>query len=308
MQPEAPTLKTVRTPTLEIAYEEHGPADGAPVFLMHGFPDDVRAWDGVAAPLAARGHRVIVPWLRGYGPTRFLDAATPRSGQQAALGDDLRALMDALDIPQAYLVGYDWGGRAACVVAALWPDRVRGLVSIGGYNIQNIARAGRPAPILQEYRYWYQWYLHTERGRAGLEANRRDFCRLLWQLWSPNWAFDDATYDRTAASFDNPDFVAVSVQSYRHRYGASAGDPALEGLEERLAAQPKIAAPTIVLHGASDGVSPPDDSAGYARFFTGPHVRRVVPVAGHFLPQEAPGAVLEAVAELRGEQESRPCS
>ncbi len=291
-------MKTVRTPTLEIAYEEHGPPDGPPVFLMHGFPDDVRAWDGVADPLAARGHRVIVPWLRGYGPTRFLDPATPRSGQQAALGDDLRRLMDALGIGQADLVGYDWGGRAACVVAALWSDRVKGLVTIGGYNIQNIARANRPASAAQEYRYWYQWYLHTERGRAGLEANRRPICRLLWQLWSPNWAFDDATFERTATSFDNPDFVAVSVQSYRHRYGAAPGDPALEGLEERLAAQPPIAVPTVALHGACDGVSPPEDSAGHARFFTGPYVRHVVPVAGHFLPQEAPEAVLAAMAEL----------
>lgn len=291
-------MKTVRTATLEIAYEEHGPPGGPPVLLMHGFPDDVRAWDGVAAPLAARGHRVIVPWLRGYGPTRFLADATPRSGQQAALGDDLRAFLDALDIGRADLVGYDWGGRACCVVAALWPERVTGLVSIGGYNIQNIARANRPAAAEQELRYWYQWYLHTERGRAGLEANRREICRLLWRLWSPNWQFDDATFERTAAAFDNPDFVAVSVQSYRHRYGAAPGDPALEPLEERLAAQPPIAAPTVVLHGACDGVSPAEDSAGHARFFTGPYVRRVVPVAGHFLPQEAPDAVLTAMAEL----------
>ena len=292
------SMKTARTATLEIAYEEHGPADGPPVFLMHGFPDDVRAWDGVASPLAARGHRVIVPWLRGYGPTRFLDPATPRSGQQATLGDDLRGLMDALRIDRAHLVGYDWGGRASCVVAALWPQRVVGLVSIGGYNIQNIARANRPASAAQEYRYWYQWYLHTERGRAGFDANRRPICRLLWELWSPNWTFDDATFERTAAAFDNPDFVDVSVQSYRHRYGAAPGDPALEALEERLAAQPRIAAPTVVLHGACDGVSPPEDSAGHARFFTGPYVRRVVPVAGHFLPQEAPEAVLAALAEL----------
>jgi pimeloyl-ACP methyl ester carboxylesterase len=291
-------MKFARTPTLDIAYEEHGPADGAPVFLMHGFPDDVRAWDGVAAPLARQGRRVIVPWLRGYGPTRFLDAATPRSGQQAALGADLLALMDALGIAAADLAGYDWGGRACCVVAALWPQRVRHLVSITGYNIQNIARAGRPASALQEYRYWYQWYLHTERGVAGLEQNRREICRLLWRLWSPNWAFDDATFERTAAAFDNPDFVAVSVQSYRHRYGAAAGDPALEGIERRLAAQPVIGVPTIVLHGAADGVSPPEDSAGHARFFGGPYDRRVVPVAGHFLPQEAPDAVLAALADL----------
>ncbi|WP_123691390.1 alpha/beta fold hydrolase [Allostella humosa] len=291
-------MKTIRTPVLEIAYEEHGPADGRPVFLMHGFPDDIRCWDGVVGSLAAQGWRVIVPWLRGYGPTRFLDPATPRSGQQAALGADLLALMDALAIPRAHLAGYDWGGRACCVTAALWPERVAGLVSIGGYNIQNIARANRPAPAAQEARYWYQWYLHTERGQAGLEANRRDICRLLWRLWSPNWAFDDATFERTAVSFDNPDFVAVSVQSYRHRYGAAPGDPALDEIEARLAIQPAISVPTVVLHGEADGVSPPADSAGHARFFSGPYVRRVIPVAGHFLPQEAPGAVLAALAEL----------
>ncbi|MGE0717616.1 MAG: alpha/beta fold hydrolase [Alphaproteobacteria bacterium] len=293
-------VRTARTATLDIAYEESGPADGRPVFLMHGFPDDPRTWDGAVGPLAAAGWRVIVPWLRGYGPTRFLDAATPRSGQQAALGDDLRALMAALDIGRAHLAGYDWGGRAACIVAALWPERVAGLVSIGGYNIQNIARANRPAPAIQEYRYWYQWYLHTERGAAGLAANRHDICRLLWRLWSPNWDFDDATYAATGASFDNPDFVAVSVQSYRHRYGAAPGDPDLEEIERRLAAQPPIAVPTVVLHGACDGVSPPEDSAGHARFFTGPYVRRVVPVAGHFLPREAPETVVAALAELAG--------
>lgn len=291
-------MRTVRTATLEVAYHEHGPADGAPVFLMHGFPDDIHAWDGVVGPLAAAGRRVIVPWLRGYGPTRFLDQATPRSGQQAALGADLLALMDALGIAAADLVGYDWGGRACCVVAALWPERARGLVSINGYNIQNIQRAARPGTAMQEYRYWYQWYLHTDRGVAGLERNRRDLCRLLWRLWSPNWAFDDGTFERTAASFDNPDFVAVSVQSYRHRYGAAPGDPALEEIERRLAAQPAIGVPTVVLHGEADGVSPPEDSAGHARFFTGPYRRHVVPVAGHFLPQEAPEAVVAALAEL----------
>jgi pimeloyl-ACP methyl ester carboxylesterase len=294
----APTLKRARTATLEIAYEESGPADGPPVFLMHGFPDDVRTWDGVAPPLAADGCRVIVPYLRGYGPTRFLDATTPRSGQQAALGDDLRALMDALGIERATLAGYDWGGRACCVVAALWPERVNALVSVTGYNIQNIAAANRPAEAAQEYRYWYQWYFHTERGVAGLEANRRDISRLLWRLWSPNWEFDEATFERTAVAFDNPDFVAVSIQSYRHRYGEAPGDPALEKLEALLATQPKIAAPTIVLHGAADGVGPAEHSERHARFFTGPYERRVVPVAGHFLPRETPEAVVGAIREL----------
>lgn len=292
-------LKRVRTATLEIAYEESGPADGMPVFLMHGFPDDVRTWDGTAPPLATAGWRVIVPYLRGYGPTRFLDPATPRSGEQAALGDDLRALMDALGIESAYLAGYDWGGRACCIVSALWPERVRGLVTYGGYNIQHIASANRPAPVAQEYRYWYQWYLHTERGAAGLAANRHDYCKLLWRLWSPNWQFDEATYARTGSSFDNPDFVAVSVQSYRHRYGKAPGDPALAPIEARLAARPTIAVPTINIHGAADGVDPPVATDGAARFFTGPYERRIVPVAGHFLPRETPEAVVTALTDLR---------
>ncbi len=290
---------TLRTPTLEIAYESSGPDSGAPVILLHGFPDDPRAYDGIAPPLAAEGCRVLVPYLRGYGPTRFLDPATPRSGQQAALGADLRDFMDALGIRQAVLAGYDWGGRAACIVAALWPDRVQGLVSIGGYNIQDIAAAGRPASADQELRYWYQWYFHTERGRTGLAQNRRDICRLLWRLWSPNWHFDDASFDATAASFDNPDFVDVVIQSYRHRYGNAAGDPALEAIELLLAARPPIRVPSIVLHGDADGVGPAAQSAGHARHFTGPYERRVVPGAGHFLPHEAPQPVLAAIRNLR---------
>jgi pimeloyl-ACP methyl ester carboxylesterase len=290
--------RTVRTATLEIAYEESGPSNGPAVILQHGFPDDVHAYDGVAPPLAANGCRVLVPWLRGYGPTRFLDAATPRSGQQAALGADLRDFMDALGIRQATLAGYDWGGRACCIVAALWPERVRGLVSITGYNIQNIAASGRPASAMAEYRHWYQWYFHTERGRAGLAQNRHDICRLLWALWSPNWRFDDATYQRTGASFDNPDFVDVVIQSYRHRYAAAPGDPALELIEQQLAAQPNIGVPTIVLHGAADGVGPPGNSEHHAHHFTARYERRVIPVAGHFLPNETPEAVVQAVRDL----------
>ncbi|MBV9251027.1 MAG: alpha/beta hydrolase [Acetobacteraceae bacterium] len=291
-------LKAIRTPTLEISYEESGPADGVPVILLHGFPDDVRAYDGVAPPLAAGGCHVLVPYLRGYGPTRFLSSKTPRSGQQAALGVDLRDFMDALSIGEAVLVGYDWGGRAACIVAALWPDRVRGLVSITGYNIQNIAAANKPGSAAQEHRYWYQWYFHTERGRAGLTQNRRDICRLLWRLWSPNWQFDDAKFEAAAVSFDNPDFVAVVTQSYRHRYGNAPGDPALEPVEQRLATQPMITVPTIVLHGDADGVGPPQQSEGHARHFSSRYERRLVPLAGHFLPHETPEAVVQAVRDL----------
>jgi pimeloyl-ACP methyl ester carboxylesterase len=293
-------VKTIRTKLLAIAYQESGPADGPPVILLHGWPSDPHDWDGVAPPLAAAGCRVLVPWLRGYGPTRFLDPATPRSGQQAALGADVRDFMDALEIPQATLAGYDWGGRAACVAAALWPERVRGLVSITGYNIQNIAASGRPAAAAAEHRYWYQWYFHTERGRSGLTQNRRDISRLLWQLWSPNWRFDDATFEATAQSLDNPDFVAVTIQSYRYRYGAAAGDPAFEPLEQRLAGQPQIAVPTIVLHGAADGVSPPKNSEHHARHFAARYERHVVPVAGHFLSRETPDAVVRAVRDLLG--------
>src|SRR5437763_5412741 len=196
-------LKRIHTPTLEIAYEESGPAIGTPVVLLHGFPYDPRAYDSVVPPLVTAGCRTIVPYLRGYGPTRFLAAETPRSGQQAALARDLLDLLDALALPSAVLAGYDWGGRAACIVAALWPERVRGLVSGCGYNLQDIPGSVVPADPEQEHRYWYQYYFHSERGRAGLAANRRALCRLLWRLWSPNWRFDEATFERSAASFDN---------------------------------------------------------------------------------------------------------
>ncbi len=290
--------RNIRTPTLDIAYLEYGPGDGPAVVLLHGWPSDVHDWDGAAPSLAAAGYRVLVPWLRGFGPTRFLDPQTPRSGQQAALGADLRDFLDALGVREALLAGYDWGGRAACVAAALWPERVRGLVTINGYNIQDIARAARPAPAAQEHRYWYQWYFHTERGRAGLAQNRRDIARLLWRQWSPNWAFDDTEFEATAASFDNPDFVDVTIQSYRHRYAGAPGDPAYDELERRLAAQPAIAVPAIVLHGACDGVGPPEQSENAARHFGARYERKVVPVAGHFLPREAPMAVVEAVRAL----------
>jgi len=293
-----PVPKRVQTGTLEIAYEESGRPDGAPMLLMHGWPYDPRTYDDVVPALVAAGCRTIVPYLRGFGPTHFLRADTPRSGQQAALGKDLLDLMDALDIRRAALVGYDWGGRAACIVAALWPERVRCLVSCNGYNMQDIARSHLPAAPEQEHRFWYQYYFHTERGRAGLAANRREFCRLIWRLWSPNWAFDDATFERSAASFDNPDFVDVTIQSYRHRFRYAEGDPALEPIEQRLAARPTIAAPTINLHGEVNGVGPPESSANHARFFTGPYQRRVIPRAGHNLPQEVPGLVTEATLEL----------
>ena len=292
------TIRRIEAGALDVAYEEHGSPDGAPAVLLHGFPYDARAYDAVAPILAAAGMRVIVPYLRGYGPTRFLRDDTPRSGEQAALGADLLALLDALRIERAVLAGYDWGGRAACVVAALWPERARGLVSVTGYNIQDIAAAAEPAAPEAEHRYWYQFYLHGDRGAAGLSRDREGFCRLLWRLWSPGWAFGDAAFDATAASFRNPDFVPVVVHSYRHRYGLVAGDPALARIEAALSARPKIAVPTVVLHGAADGVSPAVGSENAARHFTGPYRREVVPGAGHNLPQETPEPFARAVLEL----------
>jgi len=292
-------VQRIEAGTLSVAYEEHGAAGGRPVVLLHGFPYDVRTYDAVAPALAEAGCRVIVPYLRGYGPTRFLSATTPRSGQQAALGDDLRALLDALGIQQAVVAGYDWGGRAACIVAALWPERVRGLVSGGGYNVQDIAAmAATPQAPEQESALWYQYYFHSERGRAGLDQNRRALCRLLWQQWSPTWRFDDATYERSAVSFDNPDFVAVVIQSYRHRFGLAPGDPALEEIERRLAAQPAITVPTIVLHGIDNGVSHPSQSERAARHFKGRYERRLIPGVGHNLPAEAPREFADAVLIL----------
>jgi pimeloyl-ACP methyl ester carboxylesterase len=293
-------MQTVRTHVLEIAYLEAGAPGGPPVILLHGWPSDVHDYDDVVPRLAEAGYRVLVPWLRGFGATRFLDAATPRSGQQAALGADVRDFMDALGILSAVLVGYDWGGRAACVVAALWPERVAGLVAITGYGIQDIAAAVRPGAVEQEYRYWYQWYFHTDRGRAGLTANRSELTRKLWRLWSPNWAFDEGTLKATTDSFENPDFVDVTIQSYRHRYGNAPGDPAYDDLEALLAVQPVIAAPTIVLHGEEDGVGTPAGSIPRDRLFTRLLERRLIPRAGHFLSRENPEEVVAAVVRLAG--------
>ncbi|MEM6422661.1 MAG: alpha/beta hydrolase, partial [Pseudomonadota bacterium] len=222
-----PEPTRIHAGVLDVAYLDYGPPDGWPCLLGHGFPYDVHAYAEVAPLLAEAGARVIVPWLRGYGPTRFLDAATPRSGEQAVLAADMRALMDALGIERAVLGGYDWGGRACCIIAALWPERVVGLVSGNAYNIQNIPASGRPADPAEERRLWYQYFLHGERGRRALIDDRRAFGRYLWTLWSPTWAFDDAVFEATAPAFDNPDFVEVVVHSYRHRYGLVPGDPAV---------------------------------------------------------------------------------
>ena len=291
-------VKQIEAGPLRVAYEERGSPAGSPVVLLHGFPYDVRAYDEVAPLLVANGFRVITPYLRGYGPTRFLSADTPRSGQQAALAHDVLALMDALSIREAVLGGYDWGGRAACVVAALWPARARALVTVNGYNVHDIAGSVKPQAPEDEHRMWYQYYFHGERGRAGLEQNRRELCRLLWRLWSPNWRFDEATYDRTAVSFENPDFVPVVIHSYRHRFGLAPGDPALEDTERRLALRPPITVPAIALDGDGDGVARAGGARDHAKHFKASYERRVIPLVGHNLPQEAPREFAQAVIDV----------
>jgi pimeloyl-ACP methyl ester carboxylesterase len=295
----APMERTIQTPVLNIGYEESGGAAGFPVILLHGFPDDVRAWDDVAAPLAAAGYRVLVPYLRGYGATRFRDPAVPRMAEQAAIGQDLIEFADALSLQRFAVAGYDWGGRAVCVAAALYPERVRAAVLVGGYSIQDVFSAPRPAAPQAEAALWYQWYFNTERGRAGLAANRRPLCKLLWQMWSPTWHFADAIYDRTAPSFDNPDFVDCVIHSYRHRNRNAPGEPRFDATERRLAGRPKIEVPVIVLYGADDGIARPGPDATADRaVFANLRARRIVPGAGHFLPREKPDTVSAAMLEL----------
>jgi pimeloyl-ACP methyl ester carboxylesterase len=295
----AAATQTVQTPTLEIAYEDNGSRQGFPIILLHGFPDDVRAFDGAIAPLAQAGYRVLVPYLRGYGPTRFRDASAPRMAEQAAIGQDVIDFADALALPRFAVGGFDWGGRAASITAALHPERVRAAVICGGYLIQNVFAPVRPAPPAVERELWYQWYFNMERGRAGLAANHRALCRLLWTTWSPDWHFTDETYNRTAPSFDNPDFVDVVIHSYRHRLGNAPGDPRFTAVEQELAKRPKITVPAIVLHGAHDPLArPPADSPAERAMFPKLAARRVFDNVGHFLPREKPEAVSSAMLEL----------
>ena len=291
-------LRHVDAGVLNVAYYETGPADGPVVVLLHGFPYDIHSYVDVAPMLAAGGCRTIVPYLRGYGPTRFLDEKTPRSGEQAAMGADLIALMDALAVPRAVFAGYDWGGRAACVAAALWPERCIGLVSVNGYLVQDIAKAMVPVKPEREVPLWYQYYFQLERGRAGLAVNRRGIARILWRQWSPNWDFDDATFERAAEAFDNPDYVDVVIHSYRHRFGLADGDPQYAEVQRRLAALPVIAVPTITFDGAADGVTPATDGTASAAKFPGRRGHHVLPGVGHNLPQEDPVAFAGAVMEL----------
>jgi pimeloyl-ACP methyl ester carboxylesterase len=299
-QPASTGALFINTPALRIGYEQSGRADGFPIVLLHGFPDDVRAFDGVVPRLTAAGHRVLVPYLRGYGPTQFREAGAPRMAQQAAIGQDVVDFADALGLKQFAVAGYDWGGRAAAIAAALHRDRVRAAVLIGGYTIQNTLKPGGPGSPAAEHRAWYQWYFNTERGRAGLESNRRALCRYLWQTWSPTWRFNDATYNVTAASFDNPDFVDVVIHSYRHRHGNAPGEPRFADMEAQLAKRPPIAAPTITLYGADDGIAPPAAEGSPAEKTALPNLvaRRVIAGAGHFLPHEKPEAVSSALLDL----------
>ena len=291
-------LRRVDAGVLDIAYYEAGPSDGPAAMLMHGFPYDIHSYVDVAPMLASTGCRIVVPYLRGYGPTRFRDATTPRSGEQAAIGADMMALMDALEIERAVFAGYDWGGRAACIGAALWPERCIGLVAVNSYLIQDIARAMVPARPQHEVALWYQYYFQLERGRVGLAANRREIARILWRQWSPNWHFDDACFERTAVAHDNPDYVDVVIHSYRHRFGLAAGDPRYTDLQRRLAELPPITVPAITFDGDADGVTPATDGSASAPKFTGRRSHRVIPHAGHNLPQEEPEAFAAAVMEL----------
>ena len=296
--PRLEPLRYVRTDALEVAYFEAGPSDGEVALLLHGFPYDIHSYVDVIPRLVEAGHRVIAPYLRGHGPTRFLDSAAPRSGQQAAIGTDVIALLDALDIPRAIFAGYDWGGRAACVAAALWPERCAGIVSVNSYLIQDVSLAMTPIRPDLEAGLWYFYYFLTERGRAGLTANRREIARVIWTRNSPNWYFDDATLERAAVAFDNPDYVDVVLHSYRHRLGFAPSYPPYDQIEQQLTAQPAITVPAVTLDGLADGNFPATDGSASARHFTRPRVHHQVPNAGHNLPQEAPEAFASAVLEL----------
>jgi pimeloyl-ACP methyl ester carboxylesterase len=291
-------LKQIDAGVLNIGYAEAGPADGPPVILLHGWPYDIQSYVEVAPLLASAGYRVIVPFVRGCGTTRFLSSATFRNGQQTAVAADTIAMMDALKIEKAILGGYDWGGRTADIIAALWPERCKALVAVSGYLISEPEANKTPLPPKAEYQWWYQYYFATERGALGYDKYRRDFAKLIWQIASPKWEFDDATFDRTAASFDNPDYVAIVIHNYRWRLGLAGGDPQYNDAENRLAASPVIAVPTITLEGDANG-APHADAEAYRRKFTSTYAHRVIGRGvGHNLPQEAPQAFAQAVVDV----------
>ena len=291
-------LKQVRAGVLDVGYAEAGPADGAPMLLLHGWPYDIHSYVDVAPILAAAGYRVIVPYLRGYGSTRFLSADTPRNGQQAALGSDIIAFMDALKIEKAVIGGYDWGARTANIVAALWPERCKALVSVSGYLIGSQELNKAPLPPKAELQWWYQYYFATDRGAAGYAKYTHDFARLIWELASPRWKFDDATFARSAQAFDNPDHVAVSIHNYRWRLGLAQGEAKYDALEKKLATLPTITVPTITMEGDANGAPHPEPAA-YAKRFTGRYEHRLIKGGiGHNLPQEAPQAFAQAMLDV----------
>jgi pimeloyl-ACP methyl ester carboxylesterase len=290
--------KKIDAGVLSVAYAEAGPANGTPVILLHGWPYDIQSFAEVAPALTAAGYRVIVPYLRGYGATRFRSSEAVRNGEPAALAKDVTDLMDALRIQKAILAGFDWGGRSADIVAALWPERCKGLVSVSGYLIGSQQAGKAPLPPPAEYQWWYQFYFATDRGRAGYDKYRREFSKLIWQLASPKWHFDDATFDRTAASFDNPDHVAIVIHNYRWRLALAEGEPQYEDLEKRLAAFPAITVPTITMEGDANGAPHPEPSAYAAKFAGKYEHRNVTGGIGHNLPQEAPQAFARAVIDV----------
>jgi pimeloyl-ACP methyl ester carboxylesterase len=289
-------VQRAETSMLTVSYYDVG--TGPAVVLIHGFPYDIHAYADVAPMLAAAGFRVIVPYLRGCGATRFRDATVPRTAEQAALASDIIDLLDCLDLPQAVLGGFDWGARAACAAAALWPERCTGLVSAGGYVIHDLERATIPAAPERECALWYQYYLATERGRAGLTANRRELARLLWRQWSPLWRFSEAEFERTAAAFDNPDWVEVALHNYRHKLGAVPGDSRYADLARQLQGMPRIEVPAVTLDGGAHGVVPASDGSQWRAYFRCHFEHRVAAGAGHNIPQEQPRAFAEAVLAL----------
>jgi pimeloyl-ACP methyl ester carboxylesterase len=292
------TVKQINAGVLDVGYVETGPSNGQPVVLLHGWPYDIHSYVDVAPALGAAGYRVIVPYLRGFGTTRFRSSDTPRNGQQSVVAVDIIAVMDALAIESAIIGGFDWGARTANVIAALWPDRCKAMISVSGYLIGSQEINKTPLPPKAELAWWYQFYFATERGRAGYDKYRREFTKLIWHTASPEWSFDDATFDRTAAAFDNPDHVDIVVDNYRWRIGLAAGEPQYDELETRLAESPVIAVPTITLEGEANGAPHPDSSA-YASKFSGKYTHRTIPGGvGHNLPQEAPQPFVDAVLEV----------
>jgi pimeloyl-ACP methyl ester carboxylesterase len=293
-------LKQIDAGVLNVGYAEAGPVNGPPVILLHGWPYDIHSYVDVAPLLASAGYRVMVPYVRGYGTTRFLSSGTFRNGQPSAIAVDTIAFMDALKIEQATLAGFDWGARTANIIAALWPERCKAMVSVSGYLIGSQESGKMPLPPKAELQWWYQYYFATERGRAGYDKYRHDFAKLIWQIASPKWRFDDATFDRSAASFSNPDHVSIVVHNYRWRLGLAEGEPKYDDLEKRLAAFPVITVPTITLQGDADGAPRPDPSS-YAKKFSDKYSHRIIKGGiGHNLPQEAPNAFAEAVIQVDG--------